>query len=244
MSAANNRCFMKHLTQIAATRPKIPHGTRQVAAGIARRFHHRRDVFAADQRPGAQHGDGSDRGVHGEALPYLRGGPRAGVETARHIQADDEEERDDHEREDLLRRREHVGAGEIQDDQDAEQRQCPPHVGHQAGEQLVDDAVEQHQLGRQAEDRRHHVAGEHGEDRQEPADGGFRMRAGPAAHRLRRGVGYRAAGALTTGGLARMAGPASPPFGGYNESGFGGRDKSRWAHDQSPRIKTIWIDAE
>ncbi len=37
-------------------------------------------------------------------------------------------------------------------------------------------------------------------------------------------------------------GDASTPFGGYKESGFGGRDKSIWAHDQYTEIKTIWID--
>ena len=37
-------------------------------------------------------------------------------------------------------------------------------------------------------------------------------------------------------------GDASTPFGGYKESGFGGRDKSIWAHDQYAEIKTIWID--
>ncbi|WP_431481243.1 aldehyde dehydrogenase [Pseudomonas thivervalensis] len=38
-------------------------------------------------------------------------------------------------------------------------------------------------------------------------------------------------------------GDASTPFGGYKESGFGGRDKSVWAHDQYTELKTIWIDA-
>ncbi|WP_308920709.1 aldehyde dehydrogenase [Janthinobacterium sp. J1-1] len=38
-------------------------------------------------------------------------------------------------------------------------------------------------------------------------------------------------------------GDVSTPFGGYKESGFGGRDKSQWAHDQYTEIKTIWIDA-
>ncbi|MFK0088555.1 aldehyde dehydrogenase [Pseudomonas sp. NPDC090755] len=38
-------------------------------------------------------------------------------------------------------------------------------------------------------------------------------------------------------------GDVSTPFGGYKESGFGGRDKSIWAHDQYTQIKTIWIDA-
>ncbi|MGN7743735.1 aldehyde dehydrogenase [Pseudomonas sp. 22526] len=37
-------------------------------------------------------------------------------------------------------------------------------------------------------------------------------------------------------------GDASTPFGGYKESGFGGRDKSVFAHDQYTEIKTIWID--
>jgi gamma-glutamyl-gamma-aminobutyraldehyde dehydrogenase len=37
-------------------------------------------------------------------------------------------------------------------------------------------------------------------------------------------------------------GDATSPFGGYKESGFGGRDKSIWAHDQYTELKTIWID--
>ena len=37
-------------------------------------------------------------------------------------------------------------------------------------------------------------------------------------------------------------GDATTPFGGYNESGFGGRDKSIFAHDQYTELKTIWID--
>lgn len=37
-------------------------------------------------------------------------------------------------------------------------------------------------------------------------------------------------------------GDITTPFGGYKESGFGGRDKSVWAHDQYTEIKTIWID--
>ena len=36
-------------------------------------------------------------------------------------------------------------------------------------------------------------------------------------------------------------GDISTPFGGYKESGFGGRDKSIWAHDQYTELKTIWI---
>jgi 4-(gamma-glutamylamino)butanal dehydrogenase len=37
-------------------------------------------------------------------------------------------------------------------------------------------------------------------------------------------------------------GDITTPFGGYKESGFGGRDKSVWAHDQYTEIKTIWIE--
>lgn len=37
-------------------------------------------------------------------------------------------------------------------------------------------------------------------------------------------------------------GDATTPFGGYKESGFGGRDKSVFAHDQYTELKTIWID--
>jgi gamma-glutamyl-gamma-aminobutyraldehyde dehydrogenase len=38
-------------------------------------------------------------------------------------------------------------------------------------------------------------------------------------------------------------GDVTTPFGGYKESGFGGRDKSVWAHDQYTEMKTIWIDS-
>ena len=37
-------------------------------------------------------------------------------------------------------------------------------------------------------------------------------------------------------------GDISTPFRGYKQSGFGGRDKSIYAHDQYTEIKTIWID--
>jgi gamma-glutamyl-gamma-aminobutyraldehyde dehydrogenase len=36
-------------------------------------------------------------------------------------------------------------------------------------------------------------------------------------------------------------GDPAVPFGGFKESGFGGRDKSLLAHDQYTEIKTIWI---
>lgn len=37
-------------------------------------------------------------------------------------------------------------------------------------------------------------------------------------------------------------GDMSTPFGGFKESGFGGRDKSIHAHDQYTELKTVWID--
>jgi gamma-glutamyl-gamma-aminobutyraldehyde dehydrogenase len=37
-------------------------------------------------------------------------------------------------------------------------------------------------------------------------------------------------------------GDISTPFGGYNQSGFGGRDSGIHAHDQYTQLKTIWID--
>jgi gamma-glutamyl-gamma-aminobutyraldehyde dehydrogenase len=37
-------------------------------------------------------------------------------------------------------------------------------------------------------------------------------------------------------------GDASTPFGGYKQSGFGGRDNGIHAHDQYTEVKTIWVD--
>ncbi len=37
-------------------------------------------------------------------------------------------------------------------------------------------------------------------------------------------------------------GSIATPFGGYKQSGFGGRDNSVHAHDQYTELKTIWID--
>ncbi|RAZ73012.1 aldehyde dehydrogenase [Mesorhizobium atlanticum] len=37
-------------------------------------------------------------------------------------------------------------------------------------------------------------------------------------------------------------GDAATPFGGYKQSGFGGRDKSIHAHDQYCQTKTLWVD--
>ncbi len=37
-------------------------------------------------------------------------------------------------------------------------------------------------------------------------------------------------------------GDISTPFGGYKQSGFGGRDNGIYAHDQYTELKTIWVD--
>ena len=37
-------------------------------------------------------------------------------------------------------------------------------------------------------------------------------------------------------------GDITTPFGGYKQSGFGGRDNGRHAHDQYTELKTIWVD--
>lgn len=37
-------------------------------------------------------------------------------------------------------------------------------------------------------------------------------------------------------------GDITTPFGGFKQSGFGGRDKSIFAHDQYTELKTIWMD--
>jgi acyl-CoA reductase-like NAD-dependent aldehyde dehydrogenase len=40
--------------------------------------------------------------------------------------------------------------------------------------------------------------------------------------------------------LAKATSPT--PFGGFKQSGFGGRDNGIHAHDQYTQIKTIWVD--
>ena len=55
----------------------------------------------------------------------------------------------------------------------------------------------------------------------------------------------RAARALRAGTVTVNCygeGDISTPFGGYKQSGFGGRDNGMHAHDQYTELKTIWID--
>ncbi|WP_286238854.1 aldehyde dehydrogenase [Neptuniibacter halophilus] len=57
----------------------------------------------------------------------------------------------------------------------------------------------------------------------------------------------RAAQALRAGTVTVNCfgeGDISTPFGGYKQSGFGGRDNSIHAHDQFTQLKTIWVDLD
>jgi gamma-glutamyl-gamma-aminobutyraldehyde dehydrogenase len=58
-----------------------------------------------------------------------------------------------------------------------------------------------------------------------------------AAHRI-----ARALKAGTVSVNCYSEGDISTPFGGYKQSGFGGRDNSIFAHDQYTEIKTIWME--
>ena len=55
-----------------------------------------------------------------------------------------------------------------------------------------------------------------------------------------RGARALRAGTVTVNSFGE--GDISTPFGGYKQSGFGGRDNGIHAHDQYTQIKTIWID--
>ena len=55
-----------------------------------------------------------------------------------------------------------------------------------------------------------------------------------------RGARALRAGTVTINSFGE--GDISTPFGGYKQSGFGGRDNSIHAHDQYTQLKTIWID--
>jgi gamma-glutamyl-gamma-aminobutyraldehyde dehydrogenase len=55
---------------------------------------------------------------------------------------------------------------------------------------------------------------------------------------------HRAARAIKAGTVSVNCfseGDITTPFGGFKESGFGGRDKSIWAHEQYTELKTIWM---
>ena len=60
------------------------------------------------------------------------------------------------------------------------------------------------------------------------------------AKRALRGARALRAGTVTVNSFGE--GDISTPFGGYKQSGFGGRDNSLHAHDQYTQLKTIWID--
>ncbi|WP_421856476.1 aldehyde dehydrogenase [Oricola sp.] len=60
------------------------------------------------------------------------------------------------------------------------------------------------------------------------------------AKRALRGARALKAGTVTVNCFGE--GDITTPFGGYKQSGFGGRDNSVHAHDQYTQMKTIWID--
>jgi len=58
--------------------------------------------------------------------------------------------------------------------------------------------------------------------------------------RALRGARSIRAGTVTVNSFGE--GDIATPFGGYKQSGFGGRDNSIHAHDQYTQLKTIWVD--
>jgi len=56
------------------------------------------------------------------------------------------------------------------------------------------------------------------------------------AHRVARAI---RAGTVSVNCFSE--GDITTPFGGFKESGFAGRDKSIWAHEQYTELKTIWM---
>ncbi len=60
------------------------------------------------------------------------------------------------------------------------------------------------------------------------------------AKRALRGARMLRAGTVTVNSYGE--GDITTPFGGYKQSGFGGRDNGVHAHDQYTQLKTIWLD--
>lgn len=60
------------------------------------------------------------------------------------------------------------------------------------------------------------------------------------AKRAIRGARQLRAGTVTVNSYGE--GDSATPFGGWKQSGFGGRDNGVYAHDQYTQLKTIWID--
>ena len=58
--------------------------------------------------------------------------------------------------------------------------------------------------------------------------------------RALRGARMIKAGTVTVNSFGE--GDISTPFGGYKQSGFGGRDNGIHAHEQYTQTKTIWVD--
>ena len=60
------------------------------------------------------------------------------------------------------------------------------------------------------------------------------------AKRAIRGARALRAGTVTVNSFGE--GDISTPFGGWKQSGFGGRDNGLHAHDQYTQLKAIWLD--
>jgi gamma-glutamyl-gamma-aminobutyraldehyde dehydrogenase len=58
--------------------------------------------------------------------------------------------------------------------------------------------------------------------------------------RALRGARAIRAGTVTVNSFGE--GDITTPFGGFKQSGFGGRDNGIHAHDQYTQLKTIWVD--
>lgn len=74
-------------------------------------------------------------------------------------------------------------------------------------------------------------------------DTGYGLAASIFTGNLKRGLrGARAIRAGTVTVNCFGEGDITTPFGGFGQSGFGGRDNSLAAHDQYTQLKTIWVD--
>ncbi|GAB1363313.1 hypothetical protein MASR1M32_25490 [Rhodobacter sp.] len=74
-------------------------------------------------------------------------------------------------------------------------------------------------------------------------DTGYGLAASIFTANVKRAIrGARAIRAGTVTVNAFGEGDISTPFGGFKQSGFGGRDNGIHAHDQYTQVKTIWVD--
>ena len=151
------------------------HRARQVARRIARLDDQRRDELGADEDPEGERDEAEHDGVVAERGETRRmaAGERRRALPAERRQPGEREEHDHHEAERRLHPGEDVGAEDVEHDQHGEQRHRPGEGRQRAGQDLLQHAVDQDHLDRQAEDRRRDVAGEDQQDGREVADRGL-----------------------------------------------------------------------